>query len=164
MVVLSSYDFVFEMEKPIYDRYYEEIDQIVARNMDEAVMKYLKQGETKIVVNFVTSGCEYDLKNEKTDLLDVNKICGLKKLYISYTNPLDLSLFKNIIINVIGNDVPSISFLNSNDIMLKAGERSLVLDKSAYDLMNEIIKEHKKNLNKNANIKCMQMKLEDKNG
>ena len=144
MVVLKSDDFVFEMEEPIYNRYREEIDQILENNMKEAVNKYLSDGKTRILVNFTTSGLEYE-KNEENKS---ETISGLKELYISYTNPLDINLFKNIVLNVIGNDDASVSFLNSTDILLKSGNRSLVLDKSAYELTNDIIKEHK-NLNKN---------------
>lgn len=163
MIILGSKDCVLEIEKPIYDRYKDEIDSILIRNMNEAVNKYIKDGKTKIVVRMNLSGCEYEFEEESTDLLDVSKICGLKTLFISDVNPLDVALFKNIIIDLIGPDKPGYPFLNSNDILLQAGERSLVLDRNAYNLMVDIIKEHELNLNNRGNSKAIQMKLEDNN-
>ena len=163
MVILGSKDAVLEIEKPIYDRYKEEIDNAITNNMNWAVNEYLNEGKTRIVVRFDLGGCAYDFEEEHTDLGDVNRICGLNTLFISYANPNDIILFKNIIISFIGDDKPSYKFLNSDDILLQAWERSLVLDKSAYNLMTDVIKEHEYNLMKNGASKVMQMKLEDKN-
>ncbi len=163
MIILGSKDSVLEIEKPIYDRYKEEIDNIISKNMNWAVNKYLSEGKTKIVVRMDLSGCGYEFNEENTDLCHVSRICGLNTLFISYANSNDVALFKSIILSFIGNDKPSYKFLNKDDILLQAGDRSLVLDRSAYSLMTDVIKEYECNLNKNASSKVMQMKLEDKN-
>lgn len=160
MIILGSKDSVLEIEKPIYDRYREEIDNIILNNMISAVNKYLKDGKTRIIVRMDLSGCVYDFKEEKTDLCNLNSICGLNKLFISYANPNDVALFKSIILSFIGDEKPSYEILNENDILLQAGEKSLVLDRSAYSLMRDIIKEYNYNLNINSSLKVMQIKLE----
>lgn len=163
MIILRSKDAVLEIERPIYDRYKEEIDNIISKNMNWAVNKYLSEGKTKIVVRMDLSGCGYEFNEENTDLCHVSRICGLNTLFISYANSNDIALFKSIILSLIGDDKPSYKFLNMDDILLQAGDRSLVLDRSAYSLMTDVIKEYECNLNKNASSKVMQMKLEDKN-
>lgn len=159
MVVLRSNDAVFEMEQPIYDRYKEEIEQILNQNMNEAVRKYIAEGKTKIVVNFYTSGCEYELENEGSFIND--RISGLKELYISYTKASDIKLLKDIIFDTLKDEKPSFRFLDSDNILLQAGQRSLLFNARAYNLMIEVIKEHENKLNKNGSPKVMNKKLED---
>ncbi len=161
MVILKSRDNVLEIEKPIYDRYKDDIDYVLACNMNYAAQKYLSNGKTRIVVTYNLSGCDYDIKDERTALGDSSTIKGLNTLYISYANDYDIALFKNIIVSLIGEDKASYKFLNSNDILFEAGQRSLILDKSAYNLLNDVIKEHEKNIKEKGSVKVKQMKLED---
>lgn len=144
MVIIKSSDKFLEIERPIYDKYKEEIDEIIYRNMSTAIEKYINQGNTKIEVNLGTSGCDYDIKNEGENLLGSKSICGLKTLYISFASSFDMELFKNIIINFFG-DSPTcyFEFLSDGNVLAKGGGKTLILNKMAFNKIKEILNEYK---------------------
>lgn len=154
MVILLAKDSVIEIEKPIYDNYKEEINKVMAYNMARAVNKYIYDGKTKVVVNFISSGCEYYFKGNGGSN-GVNDICGLKTLFISLTNQFDIKLFKNIICDFIGEHTPTYEFLDGDNLLLKVGGKSLVFNKNAYDLMISTVAEQKENLNKSGKSKVI---------
>ncbi len=137
MIILTSFDCSLEIQRPIYEYYKEEIDNILERNMMKSAEKYINDGETKIICNFSKRGCKYKLKDENNK----ENIIGLDELYLSYTQPSDIKLFSSILKNVISNDKPSYEFNENNDILLKAGKRQITINNKSYDLMINILRE-----------------------
>ncbi len=164
MVILLSDNFRFEMDKVIYDRYKDEIDEILNHNMNEAVRLYKESiitGKVKVNIGYVVSGCEYDMSKEKNDLLELSRIGNLQKLYFSYVDSFSINIFKSIVMDVLENEESEIEGLNSNEILLKTSNKSLLLDKKAYSFVMDIVREQRNKLKQNGASKVMRKKSED---
>ena len=144
MVIIKSSDKFLEGEKPIYDKYKEEIDEIIYHNMTTAIEKYIDQGKTKIEVNLTTSGCDYDIKDESENLLGSKSICGLKTLYISWVSSNDKDLFERITKNFLSDSLEySYEFLSDGNVLVISNNQRLILNIMAFNKMNEILNDYK---------------------
>lgn len=160
MVLIRSYDIVLELDTSIYDKYRDKIELNLSRNTYDAVRNFSVNNGTKILVNYVTSGCDYEMTHFSNQALyDVSEISGIKTLYISYDNALDRELFKNIVFDFYGDCSvePEVTFLPGVEVSLKLDNKLLTLDWRAYELATSLVGD----LKDKSSVKKLQMRMED---
>ena len=162
MAIISSYDSVLELDMCTYDRFKDKIQLNLSRNTCNSVLKFSPYNGTRILVNYVKSGCEYETSSSNQGLYEVNEIKGIKTLYISYDNCLDKELFKRIILDFYGDFSvePEVRFLPGTEVTLNLGNKFLKLDYRAYELALALVIEHKHQLENKEKQMVLQMKME----
>lgn len=163
MVVIGAYNQVLELDTFIYDKYKDKIESILSHNMYESIKNFSPYKGTRILVNYVTSGCDYEVtKISNQTLCDVSKKNGVKTIYISYDKTFDEQLFKMIILDLYGDFSvePEVKFLTGVEVTLKLDDKFITLDWRAYELAIRLINERKKELISQDYPKKLQMKME----
>lgn len=149
MVILKSFDNVFEMEKEIYECYKKEIDNAIFENIISSINEY----KNDIYSGLVKIKLSPSIKAIKP-ILEINdglynhkKIIGIDTIYLNYTDVSDIKLLKEIILKILDGNFYD-SYFDKEDLILINDSKKLRLDKNVYYLF-ERIRIDKKRENKN---------------
>lgn len=139
MVILKSFDNIFEMEKEVYECYKKEIDNAISKNVISLINEYEKDvysGLVKIKLSPTTKAIKPVLKTND-GLYKTKKIIGIDTIYLNYTDINDIKLLKKMILEVIDDNFYG-PYFDKNYLILSNKNKKIKLDKNVYYLFERV--------------------------